>query len=219
MNKLPKYIITIFTLLPLLGCQKTQVKSNDLDNKSYINDFELIQENTTNNTRIKITSPQAIIDPTNNDIEITESSIQILNAKGKDIKITSGKSSLDNFKNLIRVYKNVNIALINNKDSYIKTESFYWNLRKATIDLNNPLKVNFPNTTIISSNGIYNIDSDQLTINNNIFNRKVFNKEGEQIYQIKIMADIAKWIKDKNQLEFTSSDKQVETTINFLSLK
>ena len=219
MNKILIYLFTIFTLLPLFACQKKQVKTNEADNKSYINDFELLQENTKNNTRIKITSPQAIIDPTNNDIEITDSSIEILNNKGQDIKIRSGKSSLNNFQNLIRVYKNVNISLIKNQDAYIITDSFDWDLSKSNIDLNNPLQINFDNTKIISSHGLYNIDSGQLKINNNIFNRNIFNKEGEKIYQIKIIADIARWIKDNNSLEFTSNEKQVETTINFLRVQ
>ena len=212
-------LLTLFTVLPLLACQKTNLITNELDNNSYINDFELIQENTKNNNRIKITSPHAILDPTNNNIEIIDSSIEILNTNGQDLKIKSGKSSLNNFKNLIRVYKNVEISLINNKDSYIITDSFDWDLNQSNIELNNPLKINLDNTLIISSNGLFNIDSAQLELNNNIFNRNIFNKEGEKIYQIRIIADIAKWIKDENSFEFTSPEKQVETTINFLSLK
>ena len=215
MNKLPLILFTIFSVLPLFACQKSQVITNTLDNKSYINDFELIQENTNNNTRVKITSPHANLDPSNNNIEITDSSIEIFNTKGNDIKIKSGISNLNNYKNLIRVYKNVNITLIKNKDSYILTDSFDWDLTKSIIELNNPLNINIDNTTISSSNGFYNINLGQLEINNNILNRKVYNKEGENIYQIKIISDFGKWIKDKNTLEFNSIDKQVETTVNF----
>ena len=219
MNKLPLILFTIFSVLPLFACQKSQVNTKILDNKSYINDFELIQENTNNNTRVKITSPHANLDPSNNNIEITDSSIDILNTKGNDINIISGKSSLNNYKNLIRVYKDVKISLINNKNSFIITDSFDWDLSKSTIDLNNPLLINFDNTTISSSNGLYNIDSGQLEINNNIFNRNIFNKEAKQIYQIKIIADLARWNKDGNSLEFSSNDKQVEATVDFLSIK
>jgi len=218
-NKLPVYLFTIFTVLPLFSCQQNQVNNNEIDYKSYINNFELLQENSKNNTRIKITSPQAILDPTNNDIEITESTIEIINSKGKDIKIRSGKSSLNNYKNLIRVYNNVKISLINKKDSFISTDSFYWDLSKSNIDLNNPLLIYFDNTRISSSDGLYNIDSGQLNINNNILKRNVFNNEGEQIYQLNIIAEIANWIKDENLIEFKSNEKQVETTINFLSLQ
>ena len=219
MKKLPIFLLSIFTVFPLLACQKTQVRINEVDNKSYINDFELLQENTKNNTRIMITSPQATLDPTNNNIEITDSSINILNTNGEDIKIRSGQSSLNNLQNLIRVYKNVNISLINNKDSYIKTDSFDWDLSKSIIDLNNPLNITFDNTTISSSHGLYNIDSGKLKINNNIFKRNIFNKEGEKIYRIIIIADLAKWKKDGNTFEFTSNERQVETTVNFLSIK
>ena len=219
MNKLTIVIFSIVTIFPLFACQKNQVKTDDVDNKSYINDFELLQENRRNNTRIRITSPQATLDPTNNNIEITDSSIYILNTSGKDINIISGKSSLNNYKNLIRVYKDVKISLINNKNSFIITDSFDWDLSKSTIDLNNPLDINFDNTNISSSKGLYNIDSSELEINNNIFNRNIFNKEGEQIYKIMIIADLARWNKDGNSLEFSSNDKQVETTVEFLSIK
>ena len=219
MNKIPIYLFTILTILPLLACQKNKLITNDIDNKSYINDFELLQKNSKNNTSIKVTSPQAILDPTNNDIEITDSTIEIINSKGQDIRIRSGKSSLNNYKNLIKVYKNVKITLINTKKSFIITDSFDWDLNKANIDLNNPLLINFDNTTISSSNGLYNIESGQLNLSNNIFNRNIFNKEGDQIYQINIIANIASWIKDDNLLEFKSTEKQVETTINFLSFQ
>jgi len=90
---------------------------------------------------------------------------------------------------------------------------------KSNIVLNNPLHINFGNTTISSAQGLYNIDSGELLINNNIFNRNIFNKEGEHIYQIKIIADLAIWNKDGNSLEFSSNDKQVEATVDFLSIK
>ena len=219
MKKLTIFLFSIVSVFPLFACQKTQVKTNEVDNKSYINDFELSQENTKNNTSIKITSPQASLDPTNNNIEITDSSIDILNTKGIDINIISGKSLLNNYKNLIRVYDDVKISLVNSKNSYIKTDSFDWDLSKSTMDLNNPLDISFDNTVISSSSGLYNIDLGQLELNNNIFNRNVFNKEGEQIYQIKIIADLARWYKDGNSLEFSSNDKQVEATVDFLSIK
>ena len=217
MNKFLIHLFTIITLVPVLACQKNKIKTNAVDNNSYINNFELIQKSPNNNNLIRITSPQAIIDPTNNDIEITDTIIEILKTNGEDIKIKSGKSRINNNANLIRVYKNVKISLINNKDSYIITDSFDWDLSKSNIELNKPLQINFDNTNIISYNGLYNINSGELKINNNIFNRNIFNKEGEKIYQIKIIADFAKWIKKESSFEFTSNEKQVETTINFLS--
>ncbi len=219
MNKTILYIFAIITIFPLFSCQKKYNQSKEIDNISYINDFELLQKNVKNNTRIKITSPQAIIDPSNNDLEILDSSIEILNSKGREIKVKSGKSSLNNKKNLIRVYNNVNISLLNNKNSSIKTNSFDWDLNKSIINLNNPLFINFENTQISSSSGYYNIQTDQLNINNNIFNRNILNNDGKTIYQIKILADMAKWIKIDNSLEFNSTDKQVESTIYFLSIK
>ena len=39
-------------------------------------DFELLQENPNNQTSVKITSPKAIIDPSNNNLEILESTIE-----------------------------------------------------------------------------------------------------------------------------------------------
>ena len=219
MNTFSFYLFIIFTILPLFACQKNKVITKEIDYKSYINDFELQQKNSRNNTRIKITSPQAILDPTNNDIEIKDSTIEIKNSKGNDIKISSGKSSLNNYKNVIRVFDNVKISLINKKDSFLITDSFYWDLSKSNIELNNPLLINFENTTISSSDGLYNIDSGQLNVNNNIFNRNILNKEGAQTYQINIIADITSWNKDENKLEFKSTEEQVQTTINFLSFQ
>ena len=70
MKNLPIYFLLIITTLPLFGCQKSNKQSTQIDNKSYINNFELLQENPNNHTRIRITSPKAIINPTNNDIDI-----------------------------------------------------------------------------------------------------------------------------------------------------
>ena len=67
------YLLFIITIFPLLGCQNSNKSTTQIDNKSYITDFELLQENLNKVTSVKITSPKAIIDPTNSDIEIYES--------------------------------------------------------------------------------------------------------------------------------------------------
>ncbi len=219
MKKLKLFIQLLAIVFPLFACHRISNESIETDNNSYINDFELIQENSKNNTRIRITSPQAILNPINKNIDIIDSSLFILNSKGQNIKINSGKSSLNNYKNIISVYNNVNISMIKDKNSFIKTNSFYWDLNKSYINLNKPLIINFKSSKIISSDAIYNIDTGLLKINNNIFNRIVYNNEGDPIYQIKIKSDIGNWFKDDNSLEFTSANKQVETTINFLSIK
>ena len=69
MKYLQIYFLLIITILPLFGCQKSDKFDTQIDNKSYINDFELLQENPNKYTSVKITSPKAIIDPTINDIE------------------------------------------------------------------------------------------------------------------------------------------------------
>ena len=96
MNKLLLKFISLLTILPLTACQQSPNANIDFDNKSYINNFELIQENSTNDTLIKINSPKAIIDPTINNIEILNSSIEIINKLGDDVRIKSGYSYLNN---------------------------------------------------------------------------------------------------------------------------
>ena len=219
MRKILLFIFTITTFLPLSSCQKTQRKSIEIDNRSYLKQFELIQKNSSNDTIINITSPKAIIDKKNNDIEIFDSSIEIIKQNGMDFKITALNSTLNNYKNLIRVYNNVNIYLMENINSYITTNSLDWDLNTSNINLNTPLLINFDNTTIVASDGIYDIELGNLKLNNNIFNRNVLNKERDPIYQIEIIADNANWFKENNLFEFTSNEKQVETTIKFLGIK
>ena len=103
-----------------------------------------------------------------------------------------------------------------NQDYYITTNSFDWDLNTSIIDINNPLNINFDNTRINATNGFYNIDSSLLKIDNSEFNRYIYNSKGEEEYQVKIISDFAKWFKKDNTLVFTSNEKQVETTINFL---
>jgi len=209
-------MISLFTLL---ACRSFKNKNKEIDNKSYINDFELLQENPKTDNIIIIKSPKAIIDPIKNDIGIYNSSIVIQNKSGQDIKVESGNSSLINSLNQIRVFNNVRISLYDTKNYFINTNSFYWDLNSSKINLDNPLDINFKNTIISSSNGTYNIKSNLLEIYNNIFNRSIFNAEGEEQYQINISSDIASWDKNNNSLEFISNNKQVETTINFLTIK
>ena len=66
---------------------------------------------------------------------------------------------------------------------------------------------------------MYNIDSSLLKIDNSEFNRYIYNSEGEDEYHFKIKSDFAKWFKKDNTLVFTSNEKQVETTINFLLIE
>ena len=216
MKYLPIYFLLLITTLPLFGCQKSNKSSTQIDNKSYINDFELLQENPNNQTSLKITSPKAIIDPTNNDIEIYESSFEIINKNSQDFKVKSGNSTLNNLNNSIRVFNNVNISFLNKPDYYITTNSFEWDLNTSVLDINNPVNINLDNTKINASNGFYDIDSSLLKIYNSEFNRNIYNAEGEEEYQVKIISDFAKWFKKDNMLLFTSNEKQVETIINFL---
>ncbi len=202
-----------------MGCQKTNTSTTKIDNRSYINFFELLQENPDNQTSVKITSPKAIIDSTNNDIEIFESSIKILNNKGQDFQVESGNATLNNFTNSIRVFNNVIISFINDKDYYITTNSFDWDLNTSIIDINNPVNINFDDSNIIAKKGFYNINSGILKIDNTEFNRNINNSEVNEEYQIKIKSDFAEWFKNDNLLVFTSDEKQVETTIYFLLTK
>ena len=216
MNYLPIYFLLIITTLPLFGCQKSNKSSIQIDNKSYIKDFELLQENPNNQTSVRITSPKAIIDPTNNDIDIFESSIEILNKNGQDFKVKSGNSTLNNLTNSIRAFDSVKISFLDKQDYYITTNSFDWDLNTSIIDINDPVNINFDNTIINATSGFYNIDSSLLKIDNSEFNRSIYNSKGEEEYQVKIISDFAKWFKKDNTLVFTSNEKQVETTINFL---
>ena len=142
------YLLFILTIIPLLGCHKSNKSTAQLDNKSYINDFELLQENSNKDTSVKITSPKAIIDTTINDIEIYKSSIEIMNENGIDLQVESGNATLNNLSNNIRVFNNVNISFLDNQDYNINTNSFNWDLNTSIIDINNPLTINFDNTNI-----------------------------------------------------------------------
>ena len=79
--------------------------------------------------------------------------------------------------------------------------------------------INFNNTKIKASKGVFDINLSLLKIDNSIFNRYIYNSEGEEEYQLNIKSDYAKWFKKDNTLLFTSDDKQVETTINLLLIK
>ena len=216
MKYLQIYFLLIFTILPLFACQKSNKSSIHINDKIDISDFELLQQNPNNDSSVKITSPKATIDSTNNNIEIFESSIEILNKNAQDFIVISGNSTLNNLTNSIRVFNNVYISFLNDQDYYITTNSFDWDLNSSVIDINNPVNINFDNAMINATNGFYNIDSSLLKIDNSQFNRYIYNSEGVEEYQVKIKSDFAKWFKEDNTLVFTSNEKQVETTINFL---
>ena len=210
------HFLLIITSFLLSGCQKSTKSTLQKDNKSYINNFELLQENPNNQTSIKIISPKAVLNATNNDIEIFDSSIEFYNKNGQDFKVISGSSILNNSTNYIRVFDSVNLSFLDKQEYYITTNSFLWDLNTSIININSPLQINFNNTIIYATNGSYNIDSRLLKVDNSKFNRYIYNSEGEEEYQIKIKSDFAKWFKKDNTLVFTSNEKQVETTINFL---
>lgn len=213
------YLILVFSVFPLMSCQRSNNNIVEVDNNSYISDFELVQKNQDNDSIIKIISPKAIIDNFNNGIKIFDSSIEISNKNLKDIIIKSGNANLNNIDNIIKVFNNVNISLVDSKNYFVNTESFIWDLSKSSINLDKPLDIDLDNTNITSSSGSYNIKLGELKIMNNYFNRSIFNNDGKEKYQIEIKSDVAKWIKNENTLEFKSNNKQVETTINILNIK
>ena len=219
MNKSKLYFFILVISLPIIGCQKNYQTIEDVDNISYIKEFELLQKNSDNKNTIKITSPKASLDPVKNLIEISSGSIQISNNKGNDLLIKSGMSVIDNTNKFIKIYDNVNISFFDTNNYTLYTKSVNWDLNKSNIDLNSSLYIDFDKSKIISENGTYNLNSTILKLYNNKFNRSIFSMNGAEKYQIEIVSDIAKWIKKNNSIEFTSNDKQVETTINILSIK
>ena len=219
MSKINFYIIIFFTFLPLLGCQRVNEDTNIVDRSSYISDFELIQENPRTDNKIIIKSPMAVIKPLTNDLEILDSKIFINSETGNNIKVISGKATLNNSKDLIKAYNGVKMSLLNKDKYFINTESITWNLNKSKINMRSPLDIKFGNTSIISSSGKYDTNSSILKIKNNIFNRTILNLEGKKNFHIEILSDNANWSQNNNIIEFTSNQKQVETTIKFLSTK
>ncbi|WP_269616976.1 LPS export ABC transporter periplasmic protein LptC [Prochlorococcus marinus] len=213
------YFLIVLAIYPLLGCQKSSKPLAQLDNNSYITNFELLQKNTSNDTRIRITSPKAKLDQTNNIIEIVDSSIEIINKDGQDFKVKSGYSTINNMSNIINVFNNVTISFIDNKDYYITTNSFNWDLNTSIIDIDSPLNMNLDNTKILATNGLYNLDLNRFKIDNSIFNRTFYNSEGKITYQVEIKSDLANWLKNENSLVFKSNGKQVQTSIKFLTTK
>ena len=126
------------------------------------------------------------------------------------------ENNLEDLTNSIRVFNSVNISFLDNPDYYINTNSLDWDLNTSIIDINDSLNINFDNTRINATKGFFNIYSSLLKIDNSEFNRSIYNSKGEEEYQVKIISDFAKWFKKDNTLVFTSNEKQVETTINFL---
>tara|TARA_Y100001968_G_scaffold175123_1_gene160495 strand:- start:278 stop:937 length:660 start_codon:yes stop_codon:yes gene_type:complete len=219
LSKINLYLITIFIFLPLFGCQRVNEDTNLVDRSSYISDFKLIQENPKTDIKIIIKSPMAVIKPLTNDLEILDSKILINSETGNNIKVISGKAILNNSQDLIKAYNGVKMSLLNNDKYFINTESFTWNLNKSKINMRSPLDINFGNTSIISSSGSYDTISSNLKLKNNIFNRSILNLEGKKKFYIEILSDNANWNQKNNIIEFTSNQKQVETTIQFLSTK
>ena len=71
----------------------------------------------------------------------------------------------------------------------------------------------------MASNGVYNIDSSSLKIDNTKLSRNIYNSEGKEKYKLEVKSDFAKWFKNENTIVFRSNNKQVETTIKFLTTK
>ena len=220
MKKLYSYLFILFSVTPLVSCKTSIKEPIEIDNLSYVNDFELIQNYTNKDTMIKIMSPRAIIDQSNNNIKIYENSILFLNKKNNNnVEIKSGRAELNNSINILKVYNDVFISLLNSDDSFIRTKRLNWDLNSSTINLDNPFDFNLKNTKIKSNSGSYNIVTNHLKINSNIFNQSFYDKDGVKKYQIEIISENGNWFKNKKILEFSSNNKQVETRIDFLSIK
>ena len=209
----------MISMLPLFGCQKSNQSTTQIDNKSYIKDFELFQNNANGESSLRISSPKAIIDPITNDIEIFENSIELLNNNSQDFKVLSGNASLINSTNTIKAFNNVKISFLNKSDYYVNTNSLDWDLNSSLININNSVNINFDNTKINASKGLYNTDLSSLKLYKSEFTRNIFNSEGDNQYQVKIKSDFVKWFKKDNTLVFSSNNKQVEATINLLLTK
>ena len=210
--------ITLFYIIPLLSCKREVSTTDQNDNKSYLSDFELIQERP-NNTKIEITSPKAILSSISQNLEIYNTNVKITNFQGISYDIISGKSFLHNANQTIRLFNDVIITGFEKDDSKITTSEFTWFLDKSLINLDNNLKINFNNTKIYSTNALFNLNNNLMHLYSVEFYREINNQNGRNNNLVTIIADNAKWQKQDGIIEFTSNQKQVETTIDFLAVK
>ena len=126
-----KQIILFIFILPLTSCK---YNDNQLaDNNAHINNFELVQENPSNDTSIKISSPKAIIDPfiwdLNKSIINFDSPLEI-NSNSTTISSTDGRYNIDsktlNLNNIIFNESIFNSKMVKAYNINIKAEKAKW---------------------------------------------------------------------------------------------
>ena len=217
MHNLHKLILFSILFFPLSSCQNSSNLRSEIDNKGYLTEFNLIQENPINNSTIIINSPKAIIDQKNNDLKIFDSSIEFNDTSNSNIFIKSGESSINQSTNTIESIDNVNISFGHDNLSNITTDKLFWNLDTSIIVIDSKLIFNFDDTKILSDKGIYFTNISQLILDNVFYQKNFTNAQGDQIYNIIIKSDSASWLKENKLLEFTSTNKQVESNILLFS--
>ena len=219
MNRIFNTALLSISLLITSSCKINRDNINKPDEYSYLTNFEMVQQRADKINKVIISSPKAILNPTNNQIDIIRSNIEIINNNGKKFNIKSGKALLDNSNKQINISKDVTIIGDNYDKSYIKTNSLTWNLEKSSINIQNDLTITLKNTKIYSINGFYDLNKGRIDLNSVELYRDIFNKNGFKSHSIIVLADRGNWVKENNDFKFTSGENQVETTVKFLRLK
>ncbi len=209
--------ITIILLLPfqlIVGC-KSKLFENETVNYNII-DFNLDQLDSDGNVQFNLKSKEALIDPTNTNINISKLRITLYRKNTAIYSISSKVGYFDRLRNIITLKRGVLLKdLTANNNSEIYTDQLTWNLNRNRLHLDGNIELTTDSSKLIAQKATYDNTSNQITIYQikkyEIYN---FNNELKTLPAFSLMSDKAILYRSNNKLVFYSDLNKVESKIN-----
>ena len=207
-------VILLLSLQLIVGC-KSKLVEDETVNFNII-DFNLDQLDSDGNIQFNLKSKEALIDPTNTNINISKLRITLYRNSTAIYLISSKLGYFDRLRNIITLKREVILKdLTARNNSEIITDRLTWNLNSKILHLEGNIKMTTDSSKLIAHKAIYDQNINKINIyqikkyevynyNNDLKTRPTFS----------LMSDKAILDRANNKLVFYSDLNKVQSKIN-----
>ncbi|ABX08829.1 LPS export ABC transporter periplasmic protein LptC [Prochlorococcus marinus] len=204
-----KFSALIFIFFSIASCTHSSQDSNDY--LYSINKFNLNQSDAEGNKLFDLTSPSAIIDNVNKQIETSTANIIIYNSKKPLYNIKSNSSKINDNGKIMYLDGNVKLQNIENKNIFIKSTKVEWHTQKSSINFLGDVFGNFNTTSIRSKRATYNLNLERITFYDIYDFNIISDNSRKKIF--KVYASSAIWDGKSGTFEFFTNDQPVKSQV------
>tara|TARA_Y100001968_G_scaffold322936_1_gene359842 strand:+ start:269 stop:922 length:654 start_codon:yes stop_codon:yes gene_type:complete len=202
-------VVFIFTLLS--GCRISTVEEEIVDFQ--LRNFNLTQLDNKGVELFRLKSSIANIDNETKDVFAKDVIISLTGMNKLFNNISSDNCLVLKGSNMVLLSNNVKLTSLENKQSFLKADNLVWDINKSKVNLYGNISLNYLRTKLSSNNANYNDSLDKI-IFSGLTKYIIYSKSNIVQPVIKLSSDKAIINYKSKQIEFVSTNNQVESLVN-----